>query len=603
MGKPLHSDSLDNEKYTVGWGLPILSSDAISSVAYAGQEILAVLLPVIGILAYTQLIYLSGVIILLLFILMISYRQTIEHYPNGGGAYIVAKANLGILPGVVAGAALAADYVLTVSVSIASGVQQIASAFEPIVHYTVPICVALIIFMAIGNLRGMREASRIFGIPTYAFIAGMLAMIAVGFIRLTNGYVPPTPVMPTAGTLLQPLSVILILKAFSNGCAAVTGFEAVSNGVPNFREPSRKNAKIVLLLLTIIILLLFGGTALLANFYKVVPGEKAMLVLIASEVFGQGFMYYYITITTFIILILAANTAFADFPMLLSVIARDGYMPRQLSMRGKRLSYSGGIIVLSAVAILLIIIFRAKVELLIGLYAIGVFLSFTLSQSGMFIHWIKSREKHWQAKALINGFGALITAAVVVIIAITKFRQGAWVIIILIPTLVFIMLQIKKHYTGIHDKLRLEPEQYEAVLRSARPYKLRVIVPLDSVNRASIRALRYAKTISDNIIAFNVVTNIESEEKNRQKYEQLHTSVPLVIRYSSNKDIVKSIIQLIESEEYKLTADELVAVVLPQLMQQKTWQKLLHNRTGQHIRRQLLKHKQIVICTIPMQLS
>ena len=355
----------------MGWGLPILSSDAISSVAYAGQEILSVLLPVVGVLAYRQMTYLSGVIILLLFILMISYRQTIEHYPNGGGAYIVAKANLGILPGVIAGAALAMDYILTVSVSIASGVQQIASAFAPVSHVTVPVCLALVLLMMLGNLRGMRDASRIFGIPTYMFIAGMLFMIVMGFVRLASGYTPPAPIMPTPDNLLRPLTMMLMLKAFSNGCAAVTGFEAVSNGVPNFREPARKNAKKVLLILTIIILALFGGTAIIAYNFRVVPDEhNALLVLIAGEIFGKGFMYYYISISAFVILILAANTAYSDFPMLLSVMSRDGYAPRQLSMRGGRLSYSSGIVVLSVVAGLLIAAFDARVDLLIGLYAI-----------------------------------------------------------------------------------------------------------------------------------------------------------------------------------------------------------------------------------------
>lgn len=564
---------------------------------------LAVLLPVIGILAFRQITYISGVIILLLFILMISYRQTIEHYPNGGGSYIVAKANLGTIPGVVAGAALAVDYILTVSVSISSGVQQIASAFEPVSKYVVPISIVLVLFMAIGNLRGIKDASRIFGIPTYAFIVGMLSMIVFGFIRLANGYVPPTPIMPTPENLLQPVTAMLLLKAFSNGCAAVTGFEAVSNGVPNFKEPTRKNAQRVLLILTIIILALFGGTAILANYYRVVPDEhNAMLVLIAGEIFGKGFMYYYITITTFIILILAANTAYSDFPMLLSVMSRDGYVPRQLSMRGGRLSYSSGIVVLSVVAALLILIFKARVDLLIGLYAIGVFMSFTLSQSGMLVHWLKSHEPGWHLKALINGFGAFITFIVVIIVAITKFRQGAWIVIFLIPILVFIMLNIKKHYKEIRDKLKLEPDEYEKTFKSGA-YKVRAIVPIDSINRASIRALRYAKTISNNIIAFNVVSDAEIGQKNRQKYEQLHTDIPLVISYSKNKDIVKSIIELIESEEYNLPKEDMVAVILPQFVIQKSWQRLLHNRTRQHIQKQLLKHKQIVICTIPLQLA
>lgn len=565
---------------------------------------LTVLIPVIGLMAFRQLTILSGMIIVLLFILMLSYRQTIDAYPNGGGAYTVAKENIGTKVGIVAGAALSVDYIMTVAVSVTSGVQQIASAFEPVSKYVVPISVFLVILIAIGNLRGLREASRIFGIPTYAFIFGIVAMLVVGFVRLAGGYQPPSPEnIPTAQAITQPVLALLMLKAFSNGCAALTGVEAVSNGVPNFKEPSTKHAKTVLLLLACIIFLLFGGTAVLANFYKVNPEGKAMLVMIAEEVFaGHNFMFYYVTITTFIILVIAANTAYSGFPMLISVVSKDGYAPRQLSMRGNRLSYDSGIILLSVAAIVLIIVFNAKVERLIGLYAIGVFISFTLSQSGMFLKWYRSRGKHWQLKAAINGIGAVATTIVVIIIAITKFSQGAWIVVVLIPILVFFMLKVKKHYTGIHDQLRLEPEEYEPALREAGMYKNRVIVPVESINRASIRALRYAKTISDNVTAFNVVIDKETGEKNRQKYNMLNTDIPLVIKYSPYREIVGPLVEFIESAEYDLTECDIVSVILPQFIVQKFWHRILHNNTRVHIERQLLKHKQIVICTMPLQL-
>jgi amino acid transporter len=583
--------------------LPILSSDAISSVAYAGQEMLGVLLPVIGVLAFRQLTILSGVIIVLLFILMLSYRQTIDSYPNGGGAYTVAKENISTKVGIVAGAALSVDYIMTVAVSVSSGVQQIASAFEPIAKYTAPIAVFLVLLIMVGNLRGLRESSRIFGIPTYAFIVGMLVMLSAGFIRLARGYVPPTPDITTVDNIVQPLTLILMLKAFSNGCTALTGIEAVSNGVPNFKDPSQKRAKTVLLLLAIIILVLFGGTGILANFYKVDPTHgKAMLILIADEIFGKSFMFYYITVTTFVILILAANTAYSGFPMLISVMSKDKYMPRQLSMRGSRLSYDSGIIVLSVAACLLIVAFNAKVEKLIGLYAIGVFISFTLSQSGMFLRWWRTRARHWQVKALINGVGAIITAAAVVVIAVTKFRQGAWIVVILIPILVYLMLRINRHYTRIHDQLRLDPEEYNAVLNDSCAYKNRVIVPIESINRASIRALRYARTISDNVTAFNVVIDTETGEKNRQKYNMLRTDIPLVIKYSPYREIVEPLVEFIQSAEYDLTDCDIVSVIMSQFIVQKFWQRILHNNTRTHIERQLLKHKQIVICTMPLQL-
>lgn len=565
---------------------------------------LTVLLPVIGILAFKQLTILSGVIIVLLFILMLSYRQTIDSYPNGGGAYSVAKENISTKVGIVAGAALSVDYIMTVAVSVSSGVHQIVSAFEPLAKYTVPICVLLVILIAVGNLRGLREASRIFGIPTYAFIVGIVAMLVFGFIKLAGGYVPTEPILPTVQNITGPAMAILMLKAFSNGCAALTGVEAVSNGVPNFKDPAQKHAKKVLLLLALIILLLFGGTAILANFYRVNPAERAMLILIAEEIFGRGFMFYYITITTFIILVIAANTAYSGFPMLISVISKDGYAPRQLSMRGNRLSFDSGIILLSAAAIILIIVFNAKVEKLIGLYAIGVFISFTLSQTGMFLRWIRLRGKHWHLKAAINGVGAASTTIVVVIIAITKFSQGAWIVVILIPILVFIMLKIKKHYTGIHDQLRIEPEEYNAALNDKNcTYVNRVIVPVESINRASIRALRYAKTISDNVTAFNVVIDKETGEKNRQKYDQLHTDIPLVIKYSPYREIVGPLVEFIESAEYDLTDCDIVSVILPQFVVRRFWHRILHNNTRVHIEKQLLKHKQIVICTMPLQLN
>lgn len=599
IGKPLDSAALEGEKYAVAWGLPILSSDAISSVAYAGQEILMVLLPVIGILAYGQLTILSGVIIGLLFILMLSYRQTIDSYPNGGGAYTVAKENIGTVWGTIAGSALSIGYILTVAVSVSSGVEQIASAFEEIRQYKILVSSGLILLLTIGNLRGIREASRIFGLPTYAFILGMIIMLAVGFIKIANGYEPQKP---TFTGIMQPITTILILRAFSSGCAALTGVEAVSNGVPNFKEPSQKHAKTVLLLLSIIILILFGSTAILSYLYYVVPGEKALLIVLASQIFGQGFMFYYVTITTFIILIFAANTAYSGFPVLISVMSKDGFMPRQLSSRGMRLSYDSGIILLSVTSVLLIIIFNAHVGALIGLYAIGVFISFTLSQSGMFLHWLKKRGKGWAHKALINGVGAVFTAAVVIVVAITKFDQGAWIVVILIPILVLLMFKIKKHYTAVHDQLRMEPEEYPTACKAEIIYKNRVIVPVESINHASIRALRYAQSISDNVTAFNVVIDKETGEKNRQRFDKLETEIPLVIKYSPYREIVGPLLEFIESTEYDLSENEIVSVILPQFMVEKQWQRILHNNTRVHIERELLKHKQIAICTIPLQL-
>ncbi len=600
VGKPLKNEALNEQRMGVLWGLPILSSDAISSVAYAGQEVLMVLIPVIGLGAYKQLSFISVSIICLLMILMLSYRQIIDSYPNGGGAYVVAKENLGIRAGVTAGAALAVDYILTVAVSISSGVEQFTTAFKVFKPYSVLIAVVLVLLLMIGNLRGIKESSRIFGIPAYMFIIGIIIMIVWGLVTIKRGYVPPPPQnMPS---VVEPLSIILILRAFSNGCTALTGVEAVSNAVPNFKEPSTKYAKRVLLLLSMIILVLFGGSSVLANLYQVNPQGNAMLVLIAEEIFGHSFMFYYITATTFIILVMAANTAYSGFPMLISLMAKEGYAPRQLSMRGDRLSYDNGIILLSIVASILMIIFKAKVTSLLGLYAIGVFISFTLAQTGMFMKWKKSKEKGWKRKAIINGFGAIVTSIVVVIIAFTKFEEGAWLVVILIPLLIIMIFKVKKHYNAVMRQLRLKPEEIEAFDINKAVYTNRVIVPIESINRSSLRALRYARTISENVTAFSVAIDDEAAKKIKEKYGALKTDIPLIIKHSPFRKVVDPLLKFIESAEYDYQNGDMITVILPQFAVKKWWHKILHNNTRYYIERELLKHKHIVVSVMPLQL-
>lgn len=600
IGKPLKNEESDGQRYGILWGLPILASDAISSVAYAGQEMLLVMLPVAGALAYDQLSLVSGAIIVLLMILTLSYRQTIEHYPNGGGAYIVAKDNLGTKAGVTAGAALCIDYILTVAVSISSGVEQITSAFTVLKPYTVIICIAMVLFLMIGNLRGIREASKLFGLPAYAFMIALLLLLIFGFAKIKGGYVAPEPTIKSLG---EPITLILLLRAFSSGCTALTGVEAVSNAVPNFKSPSVKYAKTVLLLLSIIILVLFGGTSVLANMYHVVPGERAMLVLIAEQVFGHGFMYYYVTITTFIILIMAANTAYSGFPLLLAVMAKEGFVPRQLSMKGDRLSYSNGILFLSAVASGLIILFKANVTSLIGLYAIGVFISFTLSQAGMLRRWLKTRGKNWVPKAIVNGLGALATTLAVIIIAFTKFHQGAWVVIVLIPILIVLMFRVKRHYENIRKQLKVSQKTLDRADINNKVYTNRVIVPLSSVNKSSIRALKYGKTISENVTAFCVATDEESAAKVQEKYNELGTPIPLIIKYNPYRKVVEPLLEFIESAEYEYKKGDIITVILPQFVVKRWWQRLLHNQTGRYVERKLLKHKHIVVAVMPLQLN
>lgn len=611
IGRPLKTADIHGEKYNIRWGLPILASDAISSVAYAGEEMLLVMIPAIGLMAYHNVLYISTAIIGLLMLLVFSYRQTIDAYPNGGGAYFVAKENLGVFAGITAGASLSIDYILTVAVSVSSGVQQLTSAFMGLRPYTVPICLFIVLLLTIGNLRGIKESSKIFGFPAYLFILALLMLIITGFYRYFTGGPIPEPAAPYAGYFgTGTVSLILLLRAFSNGCSALTGIEAVSNAVPNFKEPATKHAKTVLLLLAFIILALFGGTSVLANMYHVTPGDgrQAMLIQMADVIFGRASLlnstiFYFITGTLLLILVLAANTAFSGFPMLISVMANDEFVPRQLKMRGDRLSYSNGIIILSIFSSLLIIIFRANVSQLIGLYAIGVFISFTLSQTGMVVRWKRIKGTNWLPKAAVNGFGAVVTAIVVIIIAITKFHEGAYIVVFLVPLLMLLMLKVKRHYFAISKQLRITPEEFKNASVTKNLYSNRVIVPVDSFNKASVRALRYAKTISDNVTIFCVAVDEEGIKKLKTNYAKLEMDIPLIIKKSPYRKVVDPLLKFIESEEYDYEPGDMITVILPQFIVKKWWHRILHNRTRIYIEKELLKHKHIVVSTMPLQMK
>lgn len=612
IGKPLQNEEIHGQKYSILLGLPILSSDAISSVAYASEEILIVLIPVIGTMAYRQLGYISAAIIALLLILTFSYRQTIHTYPGGGGSYIVASDNLGVIPGIIAGASLAVDYTLTVAVSISSGTAAILSALNVIfprtdfLPYTVPICLVLLLLIMLGNLRGIRESSLLFSIPPYAFILTMVVTIIFGIVRYLMG---DTGGAAAGSSVPVPLAtgsvtLILMLNAFSNGCSALTGVEAVSNAIPNFQKPQVKNAQRVLLLLSFFVLVIFGGVSVLANLYHAVPNENStVLSQISLRIYGNSPMYYVVQATTAIILLMAANTSYSDFPLLMSLISRDGFAPRQLSQRGDRLSFSNGIIVLSVIAAVLIVVFRGSTNRLIPLYAIGVFISFTLSQFGMFKRWITRREGHWIHKAVINGIGALVTAVVVLIIGYTKFPHGAWVVVVVIPTLVIAMLKVKKHYNSVASQLRLVTEEVESADIDNFHYRNRVIVPLSSLNRASIRALKYARTISDNVVAFNVSIDAESGEKVKKNYALLHSDIPLKVQYSPYRKIAEPLLEFIESEEYGYSDGDIITVILPEFEVGKAWQRILHNDSGRHLSSRLLKYNHIVVARMPLHLK
>lgn len=605
IGKPLQNEDIHGQKYSVFFGLPILSSDAISSVAYASEEILLVLVPIIGALAYKELGIISAAIIGLLLILTFSYRQTINTYPNGGGAYIVASDNLGVIPGVVAGASLSVDYILTVAVSISSGTAAITSAFPVLFPYTVPICLLLLLLIMLGNLRGIRESALLFSIPPYIFVLVMVVTIVTGVVRHYTGIAPHVPLASSPMPLAtSPVTIFLILSAFANGCSALTGIEAVSNGVPNFKKPQVKNAQKVLILLSLFVLTIFGGVSILANLYHVVPTEgNTVLSQISYAIYGNGAMYYVVQATTAIILLMAANTSYSGFPLLMSLISSDGFAPRQLSHRGDRLSFSNGIIVLTIIAAILIVVFGGSTNRLIPLYAIGVFISFTLSQFGMFKRWFTKREGHWVHKAVINGIGTLVTGVVVIIIGITKFPKGAWVVIVLIPLLVGAMLKVKRHYTSIAMQLKLTQEEIAEAVIDQTCYRNRVIVPIESLNRASIRALKYARTISDHVVAFNVSIDIESGEKVKRNYALLHTDIPLQVQYSPYRKIMEPLLEYIESEEYNYKKGDMITVILPEFVVEKFWQRILHNDSGRQLSGQLMKYKHIVVARMPLQLK
>jgi amino acid transporter len=474
-------------------GLAVLSSDALSSVAYATDFILTTLV-VAGVAAFSHAIPISLVIAALLAIVAFSYRQTIHAYPTGGGAYIVAKENIGDNAGLIAAASLLVDYTLTVSVSISAGVLAVTSAFPKLDAVRVELCLGCLAILMLGNLRGIRESGRIFAVPTYFFVVSIGVLIATGLYQYMTGHVTPVqvPLPPEAGT--SRLTTFLLLTAFANGCTAMTGVEAVSNGVPAFRPPESKNASATLVAMAVLAITMFVGITVLAHAYGVIPtASESGVSQLGRAIFGAGSIYYIIQAATMLILVLAANTAYADFPRLSSIVARDRYLPRQFMNQGDRLAFSNGILVLSAFAAILIIVFGGDTQRLLPLYMIGVFISFTLSQAGMVIHWRKTKEPGWRTSAFINGFGAIVTGVVLIIVAVTKTLEGAWIVLLLIPLIVFLFKETRKHYDHVAAQLTLRG--YAPGRRAHNT----VVMPIGGLQRAVVEALRYAETLSDHV--------------------------------------------------------------------------------------------------------
>lgn len=618
IGRPLQTADAPNEAINKIVGLAVFSSDAMSSVAYAPQELLFVLAGA-GMGALHLAFPLALAIVILLAMLTISYEQTIHAYPSGGGAYIVARDNLGELPAQVAGAALLTDYILTVAVSISSGVAQIVSAFPELLRWRVEVAVVLVVFVTIINLRGVKEAGTIFAIPTYFFIAMMFITVGIGFVRYISGGLGAVANPPRLEMLhgAQVVGLFLLLRAFANGTTALTGVEAISNGITAFREPRSRNAGITLMWMSLILGSLMLGITFLSIQVRTVPSETETVIsqLARTVVGGRNLFYLAVISATSLILVMAANTAFAGFPRLSALLAIDGFLPRQLAYRGSRLVYSRGIVALAAVACILIAIFDASVTNLIPLYAIGVFLSFTLSQTGMARRWwkighlrpdqeIKERgstlryESNWELKMVINSVGAMMTAVVAIIFAVTKFNDGAYIVLILIPIVVFALSGIHRHYRGLAKHLSLTDFS-----ESPPVPRHRVIMPVSGVHRGTLAALRYAQKLSDDITAVHVSIDPEEAEKVRERWETWGEGVRLVILDSPYRLLVEPMLEYIEDIARERQTNETITVVVPQFVPKHRAASILHTQAATWLRLALLGKPGIVITDVPYQVE
>ena len=619
IGRPLQTADAEHQTIGKAVGLAVFASDALSSTAYATQEIL-VILAAAGAMAFGYVFPISIVIVGLLAIVVISYVQIINAYPDGGGAYIVAYDNLGRFPALVAAAALLTDYILTVSVSVSSGVAQIVSAYPQLFQYRVVISILCVAFITVINLRGVKESGAAFAIPSYFFIVIMFITVGMGLFRFLSGSlgsVVNPPAIEHFGEAISGITAFILLHAFSSGTTALTGVEAISNGTTAFKEPRSRNASITLVWMAFILGFLFIGISFLAKEVLAVPSESETVISqLARTVFnGQGLLYLFVILGTTVILILAANTAFAGFPRLSAMLASDGFMPRQLTYRGSRLVYSYGIVALAAVASILIVIFQASVTRLIPLYAIGVFLSFTLAQAGMTRRWWRAGhldptdtttkhahnlryEKGWFFKMLSNGFGALCTGVVMCVFAITKFRDGAWIVLILTPVLIIIFLGIHRHYVGVAGSLSLErygePPPYQG--------RHRVIVPVSNVHQGTLAALRYARMLSDDITAVHISMEPSETKKVQKKWEKWGRGTRLVIVDSPYRLFLEPLLVYIEEILSNQQPNETITIVVPYFVPSKRVHKALHMQTAEMLRRELLTTPGVVITEVPYQI-
>ena len=603
LGRPLSSREFEQQRLPKRLALGVFSTDAIASTAFATQEILVVLVPAAGMAALGYLVPISLLVVALLVIVVLSYRQTLYAYPNGGGSYIVSRENLGTNPSLVAAASLLVDYTLTVSVSVAAGVAAITSAIAALRGYEVELAVALIVLIALGNLRGVRESGRLFAPPTYVYVSMMTLLVVWGLFRTFTGDLQPLPVNHaqlahfTGGeTMLGGVTFFLLMRAFSSGAVALSGVEAISNGVQAFRKPESRNAAITLMWTGFILGSLFTGIAVLADQLRPTLSEnETILSQMGHAVFGGGGpLYIVLQASTAAILTLSANTAYADFPRLSGIIAGDGFMPRQLANRGDRLVLSNGILVLSIAAGGLVIGFGASVSSLIPLFAVGLFTAFTLSQAGMVVHHWRLREPRWRAGLVINGVGALATTLVTAVILVSKFTEGAWIPTLVIPLLVLLFKGIHHHYATVDRAMRVEPG-----IKLPDIQHTVVVLVGPKVHIGVIQALAYARSLRPDFLhAVSVAFDADQANRIREQWERFDFDIPLDVVDSPYREINEPVLEYLDDIDARWSSD-VVTVIIPELVVRHWWQQLLHNQTALWLKVRLLFREGTVVTSVP----
>lgn len=599
IGRPMPSEQLAHERIPKAKALAVFASDALSSTAYATEEILLVLVAA-GAAALSLTLPISLAIAMLLAIVAYSYRQTILKYPQGGGTYIVTKDNFGFTPALIAGSALMIDYVLTVSVSISAGIAAVTSALPAFTPFQVELALLAVALLTLANLRGVRESATIFTIPTYIFVVSMFALLGLGAWRVLTGMPPVEAVAGVAPKIVEPLALFLILRAFASGCSALTGTEAISDGVPAFKEPQARNAVTTLIWMVTILGTLFLGISVLSQHFGILPSEnETVLSQLARAVVGRTPFYYVIQASTALILVLAANTSFSDFPRLAYFMAKDHFMPRQFIFRGDRLGLSTGILALGILSGLLIAAVKADVHHLIPLYAVGVFISFTFSQASMVKRWWVRREEGWKQGLLINGLGAIATSVVALVITATKFLHGAWMIVLLLPLFVYTLRGIREHYLRVKEQLKIQ-KRTELQAFPLPPSKTLVLV--SSLNRATARTLRYAMALSEDVVALHVAESLEAGKRLREEWDTYNLKMPLVILESPYRSLVSPILAYlngIQAENQRTP----VTLILSEFVPYHWWHYLLHNQDAARLKIALFFRRNTAVIDVPYHLD